>query len=392
MDRADLKRLRFALLGLMGNGEPLQSQPPCKLSDSDWTTIDRLAAAHRLQPHLHGRQQRGELTIAIPEVMATHWRTAHRAQAMIALTQKRALLDADKVLREAGMQPIALKGAFLAWHSYPAAAERPMRDIDVLVAPDEVLHGFALLEKAGWHSDVTDRALLPEIAATQRHLPPLRNADGVWLELHGRAWDDGFADAATNLRSRAGSAVLGDPLHFPCPADMLTHLAIHAAHSHSFNVGPLLLADVDYLIATSEIDWPRFWDEAATGDYTRAAAAVLALTDRWRRPGLLKATQCPINLADDLPEDLLDDLSELLLQEPAARKDIALQSDLRRGWRETGAVGALKAKISADPRDGVVGRNASKPMRVMQAAKALADPVTRNSAAQSARIRSWLDA
>ena len=382
MDRAILKRLRFALLSLMGNAK--QSGV---LTESDWRTIDRLAAAHRLQPHLHGRKMRGELSATIPDEILAGWRAAYRRQAIIALAQKRGLLDADRVLRGSGLSPILLKGAFLAWHAYPNAAERPKRDIDLLVEPDDVLRGFAVLEQAGWSSHVADAALLPEIAATQRHLPPLHNSDGVILELHGRPWDGGFVTAAENLRARSITASNNEPLQYPCAADMLAHLAIHAAHSHHFNVGPLVLADVDYLVTTSEIDWSRFWDEAQAAGFARAASAVLSLTDYWLRPGLLDEAQCPI----PVPPALLDDLSELLVQEPAARKDIALQSDLRRNWQTGGMGQAIAAKIATDPRDEVTEAGAPKLKRMMQAATALTDPITRQSAAQSAHIRSWLD-
>ncbi|NVD44610.1 nucleotidyltransferase domain-containing protein [Qipengyuania atrilutea] len=375
-----MKRLRFALLSLLGPGAD-GARPD--LSDEDWQRIDAMAAAHRLRPHLHGRLQRGELGVAVPSALRERWKEAHRSQAITALAQQQALLSACETLQAAGFAPIALKGAWLAWHAYPAAAERPMRDIDVLVEPDEALSAFETLEAAGWDAGLSDRSLLNQIAARERHLPPLRNADGVWLELHGRAWDSGFALAQDRLRKRA---VRPGPVHYPHPHDMLTHLAIHAGPSHAFNLGPLILSDVAYLVAVAGFDWPKFWAAAEESGTDRAIALVMGLADRWSAPGVSARCACPLAVS----ENVIEEASELLLQEPAARKDIALLSGLSRAGTG-GVLRKLRARLADDPRDAVTGRVEARSRRIVQTVKALANRDTRRSAAQTARIRGWLD-
>ena len=375
-----MKRLRFALISLLG---PDERGWPNSLSDADWKQIDRMAAAHRLQPHLHGRLQRGELRGAVPGEIRERWREAHRTSAITALAQQRALLSACYTLQVAGFAPIALKGAWLAWHAHPAAAERPMRDIDLLVGPDEALSAFEALEAAGWDAGLSNRSLLPQIAASERHLPPLKNADGIWLELHGRAWDSGFALAQDRLRERAAGA---GSVRYPHPHDMLTHLAVHAGPSHGLNVGPLVLSDVAYLVAATSFDWPEFWREAAESGTARAVALVLAQADRWTAPGLFARSGYPLAVSDNV----IEEASELLLQDTRARKDIALLAGLSR----TGTSAILRkllSRTSSDPRDAVTGRGEARSRRIVQTVKAFASRDTRHSAAQTARIRGWLD-
>ena len=123
----DLRRILLSLIGPQPDHAGLAS-----LSDGDWQQIDAMAAQHRIQPHLHARLERGELEAGIAGPVRERWREAHKASAFRALRLRRDALELDRTLRGADIEPVFLKG-FLAWHGYPSAAERPMRDIDVLL-------------------------------------------------------------------------------------------------------------------------------------------------------------------------------------------------------------------------------------------------------------------
>lgn len=47
-------------------------------------------------------------------------------------------------------------------------------------------------------------------------------------------------------------------MHFLPPTLALLHLIIHAVHDHLFNIGPVILTDVRYVLQSSRIDWPLF--------------------------------------------------------------------------------------------------------------------------------------
>ncbi|MXO86113.1 hypothetical protein GRI38_08740 [Altererythrobacter aurantiacus] len=380
MNRETVRRRCFVLLSLLGSGGCNKS---VVIDEGDWRHIDRMAAAHRLQPYLYGRIIREELSVNVPAAIRANWKEAHRTQALVALAQQRALFSAGKVLADVGLAPIALKGAWLAWHAYHAPAERPMRDIDLLVEPDEALYAFERLEAAGWDARLVDHSSLQEIAAKHRHLPPMRNADGVWLELHGRAWDSGFETAQDRLRRRA---VASAPVLYPHPHDMLVHLAIHAGPAHGFNVGPLILSDIACLIEKAIIDWAEFWDDARKDGTERPVALVLALVNRWLGLKLPDEAFGPTAV----PQQLIDDVSDLLLQEPAARKDIALLAGLRSP--EPGNIlNRLGRRLSFDARDVATGRIEPRARRFVKAGKAFLNTDTRRSAAETARVSAWLE-
>ena len=251
------------------------------LSADEWRQLDRLADGHRLRPHLHGRLSRGELAADVPQHIADNWREAHRDNAIAALLQRRALVQADALLRQHSVELVALKGSALAWNIWPAPAERVMRDIDILVPLDSAAAAYELLREAGWQAPAMTDEALAEMARNETHLPPLYSPEGVMCELHAHAWSSAplagitmpdCDDAGILGRSRKDQE-LG--VRVPAPEDMLAHLVVHCASSHLFNVGPLALADIDYMVAAEAIDWSAFWQRACEHRFDRPAGLLL---------------------------------------------------------------------------------------------------------------------
>ena len=356
-----------------------------------------MAAQHRLEPHLHARLERGELHVAPPPAIAACWREAFRRQAVLALAQRQALLEAIAALQRAGIASVALKGAWLAPCAYPHPAERPMRDCDLLVTPARLSDAYRVLLQEGWQASVDDpgQHIVPNTA--HRHLPPLYSPAGVALELHGHCWRpednaDGGGTRPVPIDERLSARAWADDdrVRYPAAPDMLAHLCVHATYLHALNVGPLLLADIDYLLAANVIDWPAFWRDAQAGRYLPGAALAIALTDRWRRPGLIAQSGCPLPIA----ADTLADASRLLCQDIHARKDIALGGALLHSWRRRGWQGlgkAMQGRALADVREfSARSRFIERLGRTGEAVRGLANPSTRLAATQTATLLAFL--
>jgi len=376
-----------ALLELLG---PLDQQPT-GLGFECWQGLDAIAAEHRVRPHLHGRLQRGAIATAVPADMVHEWQEAHRLSAVTALTQQRALRHLAMLLASRGVEVVALKGAWLAWHAYPAAAERPMRDLDLLVAESDAVRALELLRARGFEPATPLPDDAADHAARFKQFPPLVGPDGVVVELHTHAWEPpGSMEWPTpplddaGLIARAGSET-GERFNRPGQADMMAHLCIHAAYSHRFEVGPLLLADIDYLLRRRAIDWPAFWTGAERGGYLRGAALVLAMVDRWRRPGTLEQAQCP--LAVDA--GLVDHASALLVQPLAERKGTRVLSALREA-HEAGGLG--RTAVIAFDRMGRLAREPARlAKRIGETVAMLGHARVTASARHSAAIGQWLE-
>ncbi len=320
MSAPSASELRRIALGMLG---PADTRP--QLDTEGWSELDALFQIHRLQPHLHGCLKRSELVSEPPQRIAANWARAHRSSAISALAHRAELFALTKLLSEHGIVSIALKGAFLAWYAYPAAAERPVRDLDILVPADQANTAFSIMLANRYESEEDSEAY----SEHHRHKPPLLSKSGVRIELHSALQDNSTLEFEREvIAGRIRSTAVDDPASYPAASDMLIHLILHAAYGEiRLDVGPLLLSDVDYMIGTVAIDWPNFWQRCAGLNITRGAALVLAITDRWRNAGL--AERCAIPM--QIPDAILEAAPDLLLQDPATRKSARLLASLGDG-------------------------------------------------------------
>lgn len=367
-----------ALLALFGPPERQERN----LSPEQWRRLDAMAQEHRLRPHLHARSQRGEIACTLPPDIAGAWQSAHRSTALAALVQRRDLLEIAALLEREGIRPVALKGAWLAWHAYPSPAERPLRDLDVWVGRADGRKAFDLLLAHGLRP-VGKEA---DYAGT-KHFAPLVTQSGTLVEVHSHLWEPPGTMEWPTPPLRAGefaARAIADGesnLRFLAPQDLLVHLAVHAAYSHRFEVGPLLVADIDYLLAASPIDWPRFWREAADGNYLRGAALCLALCDLWRRPGLVEESGLPI----PVDASTLASASALLVQPLDARKSTRSLGMLQESGSLAAAASAGFARLGK-----LVHDPAKLAQRLSETVSALSEGRVRESATQSAAVGRWL--
>jgi hypothetical protein len=184
------------------------------------------------------------------------------------------------VLRRAGLAPIVLKGAALAYLAYPAPGLRTMADLDLLVQPDQAQLANDALTAAGYQAIPDD---LPE---GHHHLPPLLTPDRRSLiELHHHVLPEAnpYAIDMAALWSRAQWRQLGEVEALVlAPEDALLHICVHLAWGHRYQWFPLrTLVDVMALTTHAAINWDLF---VQTVSETRTAGAVywpLRLSQLW---------------------------------------------------------------------------------------------------------------
>lgn len=383
----DLPALRRSLLALLGQGATPQLDP------DQWQALDRLAALHRLQPLLHA--ERGS-DRAVPNAIRDGWRAAHRLSAMQALAMQAALEECCALLEQAGHQPVALKGSWLARHAYPAPALRPMRDLDIWVPVDGVLSAYELLLGCGYAMAEPPEMALDQVVRLDKHMPPLLSPRGVMVELHHHLWEpagrlDHASPSADEAAIRGRARIDSAGIRTLAPQDTLAHLIVHAVYSHRLDCGPLLLTDIDFLLRAAPIDWARFWAAAAAGNWQSGARLVLELVQAWR-PG------APIELAGmAAPAELLAMAPDLLLQELDTRQSAQLAAatlkagPARLAQRMLGRRSAAgEAPVTRDMRHegGVLGWAAS---RAWRSVSQLARGDVRRQSRQLAALSKWLD-
>ncbi len=390
MDRPALCR---ALLALVGTARDFDL---ARLDAADWAELDAMAATHRLRPLLHSRRRSDS---HIPAALRASWQAAHRSSAMLAMVQRVELRETVRLLAAAGIPALVLKGGWLAWHAYPEAAQRPLRDIDLLLPEDRFLEGWDLLVKAGYVPGAKPELPLEQLIQVDKSPPPLIAPRGTAIELHLHAWfPEGRLeyyspppdDAGLFARARRDD----DGILHPAPEDMLAHLVIHAIYSHRLDCGPLLLPDITFLLERETVDWAAFWQRGQAAGWAGGARLVLDLVERYCAPPALDLTAAPV---PETPEDLLATAEELMLQNLETRYSAGVAASglaigLKGLWpritrRITTGAGHVHHRDSAS--DG--GYLAWARGRLARTLSDLSDPAVRRQSRQLAQLSKWLD-
>lgn len=171
--------------------------------------------------------------------------------------------QALRVLEEAGIETMVLKGAGLALRHYPSIGARPMYDVDVLVRPEFALTAARLLLQAGWSQFLPAELelLLPATHGTAFTAPTGSKLDLHWYALWSPALDDDFWSSADPLQV-GGAATL-----VPCPADQLLHVCVHGSWSE-YPLARWVADALAVMRSTPSLNWTRVIDRASARSLT----------------------------------------------------------------------------------------------------------------------------
>lgn len=336
---ATLPHLQSLLLDLLSRARAVSATAIVALDGEDWGRLLRMADQHRLKPLLHWQLAKLRLGLPVPNEVRTRLADSFKRSTVRALALQRELCLICSILNRAGIPCVALKGAFLAFQAYPHPGLRPLRDLDILVPPEQTLRAFdALIEGGLIRPPQHQWTVESQIKAHRLHLSPLLSASGqVLVELHFRLFKPPWHgegpsklnDDPAFWRRCIQVSWRREVICFPSPTDLLLHLIVHAVHDHRFNNGPLLLSDIAYLIETQTIDWALFWRLARQGGYQRSCWLTLRLVERyWDSRGTVQYDMGENIAATELP---LDAATFLMLQDFDASDTsfVVLALDLR---------------------------------------------------------------
>ena len=197
------------------------------------------------------------------------------------------LQQVDALARERGVPLVALKGAALHAHGFYAPGERPMADLDLLVAEPHADNAAKLMTKLGYRLDYVTwkhQAFEPLEGATRPASFGEHGENPIKIELHSRireALPLRLLDMSALVWPEAAVPGIND---YPSRSSLLLHLLLHAAGALALRAVRLLhLQDIALLTqGLSEADWEEFFRQAPDTSLWWAYPPLL-LTDRYFR-------------------------------------------------------------------------------------------------------------
>ena len=241
------RTLRFLIAAAAGKGAHLELE----MSAADWVALP--AAAHR-----HGFSALLSDAVAdayVPPAVRERAASAARDRVVAGLQGMAEVIQAVDELRAAGIRAVSLKGPASSLWLYGTVGFRRFADLDILVAPSDVVPAYKALERHGYHlpTGMTVRTA----AAIYRGLGawPLAHGERYPLDLHFRLGHRSFASPLSAKAVINSSIETGDSRVAPIPSP--THAAllllVHAA-KHLWCTLEMLLG-IARLIARDDVDW-----------------------------------------------------------------------------------------------------------------------------------------
>lgn len=225
----------------------------------DWERFAARAAIEEVGPLVHRNLRRSGLRGAPQDVLRLI-----EGQAKSAALQNTLLAEelgaVLRLLGNAGIPVIPLKGVALAASLYGDATLRVCSDIDILVPRAEVRRALGRLLGIGYRT-LFDEAFFADLFLRTRIEHALTHAKAAfphYVELHwGVLWGDPFdGSAADDLWGEARPGVVcGAPAHLLSPEWELLFLSAHAAR-HRWQ-GLKWLVDIHEICVRGAIDWER---------------------------------------------------------------------------------------------------------------------------------------
>ena len=157
-------------------------------------------------------------------------------------------------LQEINLEHVFLKG--IALHDQNKTYIRPMRDIDVLVNPEDLTQIVKLAESLGFKFKNKSNESIENFIDNSSFydLPLMTDENGVFLEIHFRITTDkdNCLLKESLFESKRLIKIHENDVYVPCSNNLFTHLVFHASKKGNFDVGLISLVDLIQII--DEID------------------------------------------------------------------------------------------------------------------------------------------
>jgi hypothetical protein len=245
-----------------------------------WADYLRLVDRHRT-PALSWAALKRVSGLAIPEQVVSELRKRSDACRMQAMVHLQLLAEVLKALNHVGIPVMPLKGPLLSLDLYGEAGFRQSKDVDMLVAREDIGKTQECLEKLGWrrgaeYSSLTKSQLEFNLRYEQ-HIGYIHPRRGCELELHWRITGDASEGLASGLAR--GLPAQWHGYHFLAmnPADLILYLCNHGS-GHAW-ARAKWLGDMARIWASHLTDWSVVLNRASTTGQERSVLLCLRLLE-----------------------------------------------------------------------------------------------------------------
>jgi hypothetical protein len=247
-------------------------------SPFQWPRALRTAREYELAPLVYA----GLRTLGfpgVPDPVHSEWTRIFRFNAIRNELLARELARILRLLGDAGIPVMPLKGVALAESLYDDPALRVCSDIDVLLSPQNAIEAFHIAVSCGYKPGFTQPRLLDLVVRYAYHGVLMREerTRTYRLELHWALFSGGGLESELleQIWSDAARKTFYGVPAFALSAEWeFLYLAVHAAQDSGLSLK--WFADLDRLCSRGILDWKKVNDKAKSLGWEEAVRSSLA--------------------------------------------------------------------------------------------------------------------
>lgn len=137
-----------------------------------------------------------------------------------------------------------LKGPALNVADVYEPATRFFRDLDILVAKEDLELAFKSLNKLGYKYVNKYANNSCDYLDFHHHLPIMSNQNNTFVELHYRVSSKGHYKECPITKNILKEKIFHKEIFIPSPAALLAHTLYHGLIQHVYSIGPVVLFDI----------------------------------------------------------------------------------------------------------------------------------------------------
>ena len=244
-------------------------------ADLDWKLFMKLVIHHRVHPLVH-LKLKGISSSIIPAQVKEALHVEYHKNTMKMLHLSREMSHICEAFKDSGVRNLLLKGPILATQLYGDLAHRTSKDLDILVAEDEVEKAGEILVQLGY--ELMDEHVLDNWKKKTHHLSFEHTKHATQIEIHWRL-NPHYSKSYSfdKLWERKNNVSLSNhTFHYLGNEDLLYYLTDHGARHGWFRLRWLM--DIERLLPQiNSKDMKQHFEQHGGQQYTGQAFILLAL-------------------------------------------------------------------------------------------------------------------
>lgn len=273
-------------------GSVLKNESPLApvASIYQWSQLLDALRSHWIIPLLYRRIGSMPRERRPPESITNEMRQTFLLSRVRCLHMETQLREIIEEFRNQGVQALVLRGPGLAWSVYPDPAMRPSCDLDLLVAPKQMIRARAILENLGYKCLAKRFDLAKDFFREECFVHEKNPLDKLMVDLHWVHWElqpffeKGREIEIKDLFERARRVELED-LTFEIlhPVDSLINAAVHLMIIHKKEMRLVWIYDTALIAGQLEVpgDWETLQERSVNWRARLPLEHALRMAQHW---------------------------------------------------------------------------------------------------------------